>query len=258
MRFGVCCEEQNFAFVKNAGYDYIEYSFSKLVKISDEEFFHLQKSLREVNMEAESFNGFFPGSEILLVGENVDFEKIRAFAEAGFKRAAAIGGKIAIIGSGSARMVPDGFSKEKAVEQFSEVLKICASEAEKVGMKIVVEPLSYGDTNFINTVAEGKELVKTINNKSIGCLVDFYHFGVNGEDISTVSEPDGLLYHVHVARGDKSRAIPNPDTDLEAVQEWAAALKNAGYNGRISLEGHFLPDFETAITEFIKMKNLFN
>lgn len=49
-------------------------------------------------------------------------------------------------------------------------------------MKIVIEPLSYSDSNYINTIEEGVALSQLVNHPSVGVLMDYYHHQYNGED----------------------------------------------------------------------------
>lgn len=155
MKFGVCCGAGRFAAVKRAGYDYIEAPLCDLAAMDKAAFTDYGARLRECGLAAETFNCFFKG-DLPLIGENADKAAITAYAERALERAAAVGGKLAVIGSGRARNVPDGFPRERAEEQFAEVLRICGAAAAKNGMKIAVEPLCREETNLINTVAEGE------------------------------------------------------------------------------------------------------
>ena len=58
MRFGVCCNQEKFLTVKNAGYDYVELSISNLAQITEEQFKELKASLNDLNLKAETFNGY--------------------------------------------------------------------------------------------------------------------------------------------------------------------------------------------------------
>lgn len=45
--------------------------------------------------------------------------------------------------------------------------------AAKYGITVVVEPLQTKETNLINTVAEGIEIVKKVDRPNVKCLADF-------------------------------------------------------------------------------------
>ncbi len=257
MRFGACCgAAERFEMVKNAVYDYIEGCLSDIAKLDDVAWADYKAKLATTGLKAEAFNGFFFG-DFKLVGENVEFSMLAEYADRALARAAEIGGEIAVVGSGKARNIPEGFDPNKAEEQFCEVLRICGDAAKKHGMRVVIEPLNYDETNLINTVAEGKAMVKKCGHSHVGCLADFFHVYRNGETLDAIAETVDPLWHVHLARANGDRGVPMPGEDDEIVAKWAKTLKASGYDGRISLEAIFRPDFETAITRVKPLLNHF-
>ena len=246
MRFGVCTSDVNrFAAVKAAGYDYIEFALVELAKMSDEAFETFKARVEEVGLPIESYNGFF-GADLKLVGESVDYDAIAAYAEKGLSRAAQLGGKVAVIGSGGARRIPDGEDYEVNFARFAKTLAVCGEVAARYGMLIVVEPLNAKETNIINSVEEGLRVCALANHPNVKCLVDFYHVFMSGETLDAVRGAGDMLGHVHLARANEDRAVPYAE-DVAQCEEWAAALKECGYDARLSLEGNYLPSFEEAI-----------
>ena len=245
IRFGVCATFDKIPVLISAGYDYLEFGLKNLVNMSDAEFEAALETVKKYNFYAESFNTFF-SAEIALVGEKVDFNVISEYCEKGLKRAAALGGKIAVIGSGKSRKIPEDFDRNTAYNQFLKVLGIAGSIAEKYEMLIVVEPLYRGETNFINTVDEGLEISKAANRENVKSLADLYHLYMNGESLDTIINEGKSLAHLHLARPNPDRDMPYEE-DIPTVNEWAKAVKQSGYSGRLSLEGGFNPTFEEAI-----------
>lgn len=254
MKFGVCCGVDKLPLLVRYGYDYIELNFSDIAQAEENRFAEICEQIQRYGISAESFNCFFPWGTSLNAG--VDYEWIRGYAEKGFDRAAKLGGKIAVIGSGNARKVPDGYDRGLAAEQFVKVLSLCGDIAQKHGMQIALEPLRAEETDFINTVEEGLEMSKRVGHASVKCLADFFHMSMNGEPLDAVKNSDGLIIHTHIARADADRRIPN-ESDTETCAKWASALKSIGYNGRMSLEGVYYPDFETAIRAVLPVLELF-
>lgn len=256
IRFGVCASIDNAKLVADAGYDYLEYSFQALAAMTDEEFEDFRTKLEASGLKAEAYNGFFPAT-IPLTGENVDMDVIAAHAEKGFSRASLVGGKVAVLGSGAARKIPEGFDYDTAYAQFAKVLDLCGTLASKYGMEVALEPLNTGETNLINTVAEGMELCRKVNNPGARCLADFFHVFKSGETLDAIETAGEMLNHVHLARPNIDRGMPLKE-DLPAVKRYAEALKKCGYCGRLSLEGALTPDFETAIRRTRPILDLFN
>ena len=260
MRYGVCLGSKGkeyISVVKNAGYDYIEGTFSVIKEMENGEFSEFAKTLDEFNIKVETFNGYFPKNQgIKVVGENVDFSMLKDYTEFGFERAAKLGGEIVVVGSGKTRIIPEGFSREKAMEQNAEFLRFCGDIAAQYGMNIVIEPLNRGETNFINTVQEGIEACIYTNHKNVFCLADFFHMYKNGETLEAIENSNGMLKHVHIARANDDRAQPTL-AEKDMCIAWSNALKKCGYNDRLTLESRFVPDFDTAIVEALPAMKLF-
>lgn len=247
MKFGVCCGAGRFAAVKRAGYDYIEAPLCDIAAMDAAAFAEYRARLREYALAAETFNCFFPGG-MRLVGEEADRAAVAAYADRALARAAMLGGKIAVVGSGKARHIPNCLSRERAEEQLVEMLRTLGAAAAKNGMKIALEPLCRAETNMIHTVAEGRAFVGRVGDPHVGCLADIYHMARNGEDFAVLAQRTPPLLHVHLARADADRRMPIGREDAPLLSRVAALLRQAGYDARMSLEGSFEPDFEAVIT----------
>lgn len=255
MRFGVCTNK-DFDLVAKAGYDYIETAFVTIANQSDAEFDAFARTILDTGLKAETFNCFFFG-DIKLIGDGIDLKRIEEFSRRGMKRAAMLGGEVAVIGSGNARRIPEGFDREKATEQFVEILRLCGDIAGENGMKIVVEPLNPKETNFINTVQDGLELSRRVDHPNVGALVDFYHMYLCGESEQSVASSGGAIIHAHLARANEDRGFPVTEEDLTYCKKWAQSLKDCGYDGRLSLECIWHADFNESILRARKALELF-
>ena len=260
MKLGVCIGargKEYVEFIKNTGYDYIEGTFCNVKEMDEDSFNELTKTLEQNDIYYETFNGYFPKIDGLsVVGESADFEFLTEYSKQGFEKAARLGGKIVVIGSGKSRIVPDGFSFEKAKEQYAKFLSFCGDLALEYDMHIVVEPLNRNETNFINTVQECVDMCKYTNHKNVFALADFFHIYKNGESLNGVLNAGKMLRHVHIARANDDRGQPTM-ADKEQCIEWANALRKCGYDRRLTLESRFLPDFEKAIVEAFPLMELF-
>lgn len=235
MRFGVSCGYEWLPALREAGYDYIETAVTGLLGKSDAELVEISRQLEQFDMKTEVVNCFFyPGKS--LYSESAEF--YRPHAEKALTRAAALGCEIAVIGSGGSRQVPDGMPVEDAKRKFADILTICGEEAEKKGIRIVVEPLREKETNFIHTITEGIEVANMANHPAVGTLIDFFHFHCNGESLSELDTLNGPIYHTHLARPSTDRCFPQP-LDIPTVRLWAEKLRKIGYNDRLSLECRF-------------------
>lgn len=256
MRIGVCASHDRWGIVAEAGYDYVEGNFSKIALASDEEFEEMKKMRAESGLDVEATNGFFPGDFVLYSKDDFDKikENVREYCEKGFARGAALGQKVAVIGSSKARNIRDDYTKAEAEVQFIEVLRICGEVGAKYGITVTVEPLNFNEANFIITFADGLEIAKRADHPNVLAMVDLYHHTVNGEPLSTFDGTKGVLVHTHIARADRN--TPTLD-DLAEIAPKIDYLKNTGYDGRMSLECRHVPDFETSVKNAYELLKLF-
>lgn len=253
MRFGICTgstDKESISYLKSLGYDYIEGRFKDVQAMDENALREYISMTRDLDIGVESFCIFLKG-DFRVVGEDANHEAIREYAKIGFEKAARLGGKTVVFGSGGARRYPEGFPFEKARDQFADCLRMCGDIASQYGMSIVIEPLNDKETNLITTVAEGVDICRYVNHRSVWLLADFYHIYRGGETLDALKNSGGLLKHVHIARANDDRGQPT-QADKETCLIWADALKKCGYDGRMSLESAHIPDFKTAAKDAIK------
>ena len=249
MRFGMCCKPDQLAAVKAAGFDYAELALSALVAMDDTVFSAFCENVANVGLPIETTNCFFP-SNIPLVGENANIDRITDYAKTALARAHTLGVEIAVLGSGAARKTPNGFSPAVARDQFKQVLTVCGDIAAQHGIRIALEPLNAGETDLINTVAQGLELCHEVDHPQVGCLVDFYHAFMSGESLDAVQTAGNRLIHAHIARPNRDRGVPTAE-DMPTVHRWAQALRTCGYAARLSFEGRYGDNGLAAVRQII-------
>jgi sugar phosphate isomerase/epimerase len=137
--------------------------------------------------------------------------------------------------------VPDGFSKEEAFTQLVEFAKRVAPEAQKHGIVLAVEPLRSGETNTINTAAEGLKWVQAVDHPSFQLMVDFYHLSNEKEDPSILVTAKDHIKHFHIANP-KGRVFPLSADEFD-YSGFFENLRKMGFAGGISVEGKPASDF---------------
>lgn len=264
MKFGLCCGPQtmkqegaslrdNLARLQDvlcaANADYCEMGVGQVM---GEDFEELAAALTDAPVAVEAFNGFLPGSQ-RITGPEVDLQKVLNYCETALNRCHQIGGRVVVLGSSGARRVPDGFSFERANEQFIEFGRALGPIAQNAGIMIAIEPLNRKEDNFINDVARGAELAAAIDHPHIQLLADWYHMLAEDESVDNIARGGKYLQHVHVASRPRTVPVAGDDSDLEA---FFAALQAVNYNERCSFEGR-IDDFATEAPAFIAyMKQL--
>ncbi len=235
MKLGICTSIENAAAVASAGCDYIEPALNALATLDETAFEAIREQYSALAVPAEAFNCFFPGS-IRLTGPDVDFAAIESYLETALARAASLGAKIVVFGSGGSRRLPEGFPHERGLEQVARMLVAAGPIAAAHGVTIVIEPLRSAEDNLINTAAVGLDLATTVDHANVRLLVDYYHMRSENESSDIVrSAGNEMLRHCHIARPE-GRRWPK-QADGEDYTGFFSALADIGYDGRLSVEG---------------------
>jgi len=231
---GYCTGVANLEGAKAAGFDYVELSARDLASLSDADFEAAVAKIKALGISTPAANNFVPGT-IKLTGPDTNLEQQNAHLKKTLTRAARVGTQIVVFGSGEARRVPEGFSKDDAFKQLVDFGRRAAEEGRANGITITIEPLRKQETNIINTAAEGLALVDAINHPNFQLMIDFYHLASEQEDPAIVLRAKDRLRHLHVANP-QGRVFPAKWEEFDYAP-FFANLKKIGYDKRISVEG---------------------
>ncbi len=179
-------------------------------------------------------NGFIRPKHLRCVGEEANHDQILEWSETAFRRLKKAGGKFIVFGSGGARELRNGWPKEKADAQFTELLKRMGPLAEKHGVTVVVEQLRATECNYINRIGEAVALIRAAGHPNIRVLADLYHMRVMGDTPADLKAAMDVVRHVEIAEKD-GRTYPGVAGD--DFRPFFRVLREAGYDGAISIEG---------------------
>jgi len=233
-KIGICTRVSDNGMLAEFGYSYIEESVGHfLMPQESEDKFNVQLELaKESKLPVYSCNSFLPGS-LKCVGEEAVHPEILKFVETAFRRAQLAGVKIIVFGSGGSRKIPEGFPAAEARQQFISLCSQMGPIAAKYDVTVVLEPLNKKECNFINSVAEGGEIVKEVKHPNIRLLADIYHMKVEDEGPESIVKYGRFLRHVHIAEKEGRAA---PGTHGEDFRPYFEALKKIKYGGALSVE----------------------
>lgn len=231
---GVCTAIGNHAVAVRGGCSYVEESVRRfLIPDKPREYFEPKLAvLQGASCPVYACNSFLPGS-LKSVGPEADHDGVLAFAKTAFERAEEAGVRTIVFGSGGSRKIPEGFAKGDAETQFTELLTRMAPIAARYSVVVVVEPLNRGETNFINSVDEGAEIVRAVGHPNVRLLADIYHMLREDESPEEIVKAGAPLYHCHIA--EKETRTP-PGVAGDDFTPYLRALKKAHYTGRMSIE----------------------
>lgn len=235
MLLGICGGPEIAPVVKAAGYDYVEINVSThlIGESPDEDFAPILKQIRACGLPCLAANVFVPG-HLKITGPEVDFPRLTRYIQSVMARAEQVGLQAIVFGSGGARKIPEGFERAKAYEQLIAFGRMAAPLAAQHGVNIAVEPLNRGETNVLNSVAEGLKYVKDVDLPAFRLLVDGYHWAKENEPTTDIVAAGPWLEHAHIATYRKRLA---PGAEPCDFSPFFQALKDAGYNKCLSIEG---------------------
>ena len=234
--------------VASCGYDYAELPLAQVMELTDAEFEKMLGELKDLQLCCEVCNNFFP-AYVRLTGPDTDEKKIRDYLEKAVSRAERLGAKRIVFGSGGAKNVPEGFSKDTAFDQIVNVLQMAEEMTAPKGILIVIEPLNQKESNIILNLPDGKKLMEAVSRKGVVQLVDYYHYTLEKETTNILKQCAPNIYHVHVAHPE-GRVFPK-EID-QGMRIFLDTLKDAGYDERISIEA-YAEDKEKDLQEFLQM-----
>lgn len=162
-----------------------------------------------------------------------------------------LGGTLMVIGSPKQRNLLPGITKERALGYACEVFGRALPEAERSGITLCIEPLTPRETDFINTAADGIELIEKLGHPNFRLHLDVK--AMTGSEKDPL--PDVLrrsakhLHHVHV--NDPNLLGPGMgEVDHRPILR---TLREIGYPGYASVEVFdYKPGAETIARQSIQ------
>ncbi|WP_421827032.1 sugar phosphate isomerase/epimerase family protein [Larkinella sp.] len=241
---GVCAGYEKVGLLKTLGFSFIEESVGRFLipDAGDAQYDKNRVTLKTEGLPVRSYIYFFPGT-LKSVGPTLHHEAILQRADLALKRAKECGSKNIVFGSGGSRAIPDGFDRATAKAQHIELCKKMAPLAEKHGVTLAVEPLNRGETNFINSLAEGVEIIQAVNNPWFKLQCDIYHMLKEDEKPEEIIKYRQYITHCHIAEKQKRTA---PGVMGDDFKPYFRALKQIKYEGGLSLECNWT-DFDKEV-----------
>ena len=138
--------------------------------------------------------------------------------------------------------------KAKQWELAVGTLREAADYAGQHNVRLAIEPLNRFETDFINTVDQGLDLVSRIDRPNVGLLLDTFHMNIEEKDIGAAIRKAGPhVFHFHTCEND--RGIPGSGhVEWNSVKD---ALDAISYPGPVVIES-----FTTEIKEIAKAVSL--
>lgn len=126
-------------------------------------------------------------------------------------------------------LIHDGETIETAKQRYMSCLHRCADVAESLGVELIVEPVNRYEVNFINSCAEGLEIVKEAGRDCIKLMPDLFHMNIEDVSFRQIFESARpYISYVHVA--DSNRLAPGwGHMPFDEIFEILADIRYDGY-----------------------------
>ncbi|HET6408002.1 MAG TPA: sugar phosphate isomerase/epimerase [Chthoniobacteraceae bacterium] len=246
MKFGICNEifqdwplDETFAYAAKVGYEYIEIAPFTIAKSVTDVSVPERKRIKD--LAAQTGIGISGIHWVLVQTEGLHLthpdDETRARTSRYFVDlvdfCGDLSGKRIIVGSPKQRSLQPGVSYEQAWEYATNVFRDSVRRAEDRGVVICFEPLGPGETDFVNTAAEGIRFAEQFNSPAMSIILDVKAMSTEGRPVpQIIRESAGKFEYFH-ANDPNLKGPGFGDTDFVPI---GAALRDANYGGVVSVE----------------------
>lgn len=176
--------------------------------------------------------------------------KARGFITGIINAAGALGAP-AIIGSMQGRF-EGTVSRDQAVAWLTEALNDLGEAAARHNVPLLYEPLNRYETNLINRIQDGVELLGSLNTTNVRLLADLFHMNIEEASIPGALRAGAKhVGHIHFVDSNR-QPVGNGHLQFAAI---AKTLTEIGYHGYLSAEAFPLPDPRSAALQTITAFN---
>jgi sugar phosphate isomerase/epimerase len=234
--------DDNFAAVKQLGFENIEFNMKAVKKEHDRDVYREQKALAASGLKCLTLHSAF-----LHVKDPIEVHKAVYYGKISLECAHALGAPFMIVHSNVSKKLPQNVRERCLTEIFNEEIK---PFAKRLGIKLALENLSYTSTGFGKNVEQMEEVLSVIDDGSMGVTIDLCHALETKTTDSLLDKYDRRVCNVHMAKK-AHKPFTEPDPELT---QFLSKLLEYGYNGPITLElAH-----NTPMEEIAKSKALFD
>ena len=124
----------------------------------------------------------------------------------------------------------------RAVENIQKTAAIAAD----YGVELGLEPLNRFETDLVNTVAQGLQMVDDIGRPNVGLLLDTFHMNIEEKSIpDSLRRANGHIVEFHACSNDRG----TPGEDHLPWPAIVSALRDVNYQGAVVIEA-FTPQIK--------------
>ncbi|MEM6472960.1 MAG: sugar phosphate isomerase/epimerase family protein, partial [Planctomycetota bacterium] len=158
-----------------------------------------------------------------------------------------LGGDVMVLGSPQQRNFPDHQTRQQAMDAAADCLRAVVPMLEQQRVRIAIEPLGRSEGNFLNTAAEGRELIQMVDSPWIGLHLDVKAMSDESKSIpDIIREQADCTIHFH-ANDPNLRGPGMGEVEFRPIFD---ALRETQYGGWVSVEAFdYEPGVDTLVGE---------
>ena len=166
------------------------------------------------------------------------------------RASADLGGDILVLGSPFQRNRAEGMSVEQAHDLAADTLRHCLPALEAGRVYLCLEPLTPVETNYMNTAADGVDLIRKLAHPFVKLHLDVKAMSAESAPTPDVIRANREFFHHFHANDPNKRGPGFGDTDFQPI---FGALRDVNYSGWVSVEVFdYTPDPDTIARESIR------
>jgi sugar phosphate isomerase/epimerase len=234
--------KENFAAVKQLGFENIEFNMKSVRKEHDTDVYREQKAFVTSGLNCLTLH-----SAIMHVKDPIEVHQAVYYGKISLECARALGAPLMVVHSDVSKKLPKSVRAQCMMEVFGEIKPF----AKKLGVKLALENLSYTSTGFGKNVEQLEEVLDVIDPKrEMGFTLDFCHALETKEYVNLLEKYHSRLCNIHMANKSHKPFIQ----ETPELKWLIGKLKEYGYSGPVTLELHH----STTREEIAQTKALFD
>lgn len=215
--------EENIAAVRRLGFQNLEFNM-KCVEEEDEKSVYTAKKL----IGAHGLNCLTLHAASLHVRDGNEIAKAVYYGKVSADFAHKLSAPVMVVHSNVSRRLPENLRKKFLAKIFREL----NPSAKSLGLKLALENLSYASTGFGKNVAEIEEILRIVDDGTMGLTLDFCHAEATGQTLSLLEKYKNRLCNVHIS----NRANRAFDAETPELKAFLTKLQEYEYNGPLTME----------------------
>jgi len=134
--------------------------------------------------------------------------------------------------------------KYERIQRSIECIRQVVPTAENYNIKVNLEVLNRFENYIFNTVEEGLDFLKQVGSSQCGLVLDVFHMNMEEDDMeAAIKSARGHIGQFHASEPNRRIPFHNKRINWPAIGQ---ALKDAGYNGTVTMESIMAFDGEAS------------